>query len=152
MSEIDIERLKVDADYWDEVAHGSVTHYCPEAGLFYADSYPISPSCIPRPTKRDREGGLPPVGSYSRISRKNDVRPSDLVVKIVCYTRQLVIVANDVGTEYALSKDQVSFGPEMSEAEMQRGELISIIEGAGWMREEDTADAILSRYNLEPKP
>lgn len=141
MSEID----------WNKAPEGA-THYCHARKdwlNYHVDS--IDDCCIPRPTKQEWEGGLPPIGSYSRISRKNDVRPSDLVVKIVCYTGQLVIVENDVGTEYALSKDQVSFGPEISKAERQMEGLANLIDENYGNSGTGIADAILSRYNLEPK-
>jgi len=85
---IDIERLKVDPDYWDEVAPLGSTHHWWPSGEWYQDcgDYALAwifgkeewvqaivplrivrPQAIPRPTKpepKEWDGeGLPPVGS-----------------------------------------------------------------------------------------
>lgn len=94
MSEIDIERLKVDADYWDVLAPPTATHYCKggnekrgfweiwtegvvsyfvagEWQYYKKQGYCAHWDRIPRPPKKAQEGewdgeGLPPVGTVCK--------------------------------------------------------------------------------------
>lgn len=61
---IDIELLKTDPDYWDEVGGKGADAYCAKINRqhFHNDKDFCS-DCIPRPTKKQWDGtGLPPVG------------------------------------------------------------------------------------------
>ena len=161
MSDIDIERLKWDADYWDEVgAAEGTTHYCPVAELFYDDNYPIAPCCIPRPTKQEWEGGLPTVDCECEFIHPG-IRSHGWQTGVIkaYFDDRVVIQSNPLiwepnGIAVILIDSELKFRPLKSKAERQWEELAALCDG--YIKRDDyghnLADAILSRYNLEPKP
>jgi len=93
MSEIDVERLKVDANYWDEKA-GTASHYCPANNQFY--DCRLHPCCIPRPAKTEWVDGLPPVGcecEFRYVSGQWGRAKVDYI------GRQVIVFTDDNGAE-----------------------------------------------------
>jgi len=107
MSEIDVQRLKNDPAYWDEVAPEGATHYyeqrtahfkwfkmddgvlyhhCPNDGwepsLRNSQSNPAG-DLIPRPTQwRGPEDGLPPVGTVCEVWRRKERVECEIVAHV----------------------------------------------------------------------
>jgi len=153
MSEIDIERLKVDESLWPE----GKWYWCgrPWVRGFHSDHEPCS-ECIPRPTNPEWVDGLPPEGVECEF-RTTHWR----IGKVVCYVegrhgKQGVVQFDD---------DWQCFCPEDVEAgrvrpiqtpeQRQREELADVIRGTHTMLtgsdQKAIADAILSKYNLTEK-
>lgn len=183
MSDIDVDRLKWDADYWDEcgapedAAHvGNRWDKQPERGFkpcwyrlgdgayFYYPEYrqwepcangePCHIPTIPRPTKQEWEGGLPPVGCECEAVHFN----SWAHVEVVAHVRAIdgpKAVFQLVGfNEWNAYSDPSKFRPLKSKAERQREELAKVIfetEYVGEASKDIVADAILSSYTLEEK-
>jgi len=171
MSKINIGWLKVDADYWAEVAPLGATHHWEPSGDWYQDcgdhtltwnftgrkwqaaSVPLRitrDEAIPRPTKREEplswEGGLPPVG----VECEFIFNRMWVSAKVVGYDGPACVVAID-GEGYEGSRNPSDFRPIKSQHERQREELISVIDRNRWFTSQVTADAILSRFTLEPR-
>ena len=154
---VDIERLKVDADYWDEVAPMTgAKYYCPRHRYFLV----IHCGCfgsIPRPTKPEWVDGLPPVGEECGMTLSGRmytrVQITYMGDGVFCY-RNL-----ENSMEYTGALRDAHFAPIRTEAEKQREELANDISIAAVkadtvldLHESDTiADAILSKYNLTEK-
>lgn len=163
MTNIDLKRLAVDRGYWDSVAPGGATHcgakhgkaewWMRKGGLVYERNGALwnerlmwPKNLIPRPTKQEWEGGLPPVGCECEFVFNR----MWVSAKVVGYDGPACVVAID-GEGYEGSRNPSDFRPVKSQHERLRGELAHLIDenygnsGAG------IADAILSRYNLESK-
>jgi hypothetical protein len=171
MGEIDIERLKVDRAYWDEVAPEGATHYCDvitnpflkciaptvkywsgKAWVGYGCRYLAKNhirNSIPRPTKQEWDGeSWPiPIGAVfeNSIGEERTVVAHDQGL-IVCRCGRELYRAYD---ETYLPK----FRPLRTKQQRQRDELAALCDD--YIKRDDyghnLADAILSRYNLEPK-
>lgn len=169
MNKINIERLAVDEDYWDEVAPGEATGCAlfidgetwfryDEEGIPQLWSMIFSEwrSCIGalpekmiwRPTKQEWEGGFPPVG-----------------LECECWTGEEWLLGQSVGPyldgwlcmltnniERPFIGSEGDFRPLKSQSERQRDELVDLLIEHRSSTLGDTADVILSRYTLEPKP
>src|SRR5690554_4229931 len=116
MTDIDLNRLAVDREYWDECgAPDGATHYGPHAqrfikeckscymaflpeyrsGEWVAIESPMSHQYIPRPTNQEWDGeGLPPVGVECEV-RAQDGEPWYVVEIIAHYQGSAVFVAGD---------------------------------------------------------
>jgi hypothetical protein len=183
MSEIDIERLKVDADYWSLCgAPEDATHYAPEEGVLdpcwikfdgqwrakCVDSTNGNwgfddPDCDPsryisRPTKQEWDGGLlPEVGVECEFIHPGITSEGWQVGTIKAYFDDRVVIKSNpsiwpsCGYAVILIDEELKFRPLKSQQERrQREELLSILENTDYSTH-GQADAILSRYNLEPK-
>ena len=113
---------------------------------------------IPRPTKQEWEGGLFPVPIGAKCECTFGVEHHDTWHKGECVFqgidpegREYVVI--DTGTYQACFRSLDHIRPLKSQHERQREELLSFLEG-NWLQldKEEIVDAILSRYNLEPKP
>lgn len=170
---IDIERLKVDADYWSLCgAPEDATHYSPKEVGFdpcwmkfdgqWRAKYTGSTSgnwgfddpdddprrYIPRPIKQEWDGGLPPVGTVCEKS------PHWHKCEIIAeHDGGLVIYDMHTLSYYKVGKG-MNFRPLKSPHERQREELSALCDD--YIKRDDyghsLAGAILSHYNLEPKP
>lgn len=158
MSEIDIERLKVDESLWPEGA----THYIiDESGIlkseFHVETHEgfkeldskahwpkESPdiNIIPRPTKQEWEGGLPNPGDLVRHPRYAEPCTLKWIGKAMC------VIESNFGDEYFAAVEDLE--PPKSKEQRQREELERLVFAYSDFSEE-IADDILSRYNLEEK-
>lgn len=132
-----------DGDDWESIDYSEVAHQLCEY--------------IPRPTKQEWEGGLPPVGWEGEYTK-----PSGFVGR-TCVWRWCVVVAHDLGGAlirtdkdkyHLLTVPEYEFRPLKSQQERQREDLALLCDMyiRGDEYGHNLADAILSRYNLEPKP
>src|SRR5690554_4288107 len=96
---IDIERLKTDRAYWDEVAPEGAEYWCPHFAhnkktLGFTDGNPCD-NCMPRPTRMDTtqwrglQDGLPPVGALAKCDRYGDP------VKVLFVGKKMAVVESD---------------------------------------------------------
>ena len=77
---VDIERLKVDADYWDEVAPMTgAKYYCPRHRYFLVSHCGCFGS-IPRPTSPEWVDGLPPVGCECEMKHGGTANYVDVLI------------------------------------------------------------------------
>lgn len=188
MSDIDVERLKWDADYWDEVApewaavylhhyskgkacFAEAHHQCAKAVIAESHNPERSPfnlakSCwhtpVPRPTKQEWEGGLPTVDCKCQFIHPG-IRSHGWQTGVIkaYFDDRVVIQSNPLiwepnGIAVILIDSELKFRPLKSKQERQREELAGLLDqycrGSYCGNEKAVADAILSRYNLEPKP
>jgi len=174
MTDIDIKRLEWDADYWDAVAPLGATHYWGPSGEWYQDcgdyvlawhltgrnwQAALAPlrittdAAIPRPTKQEQEGGdhVKHVGMRFQASLGECELMAIDSNGVTCCVKM-----DDGGHLQFCSLDALM--PIKPQHERQREELVEVVEAemencfhkavtAG-----DIADAILSKYHLEPKP
>lgn len=149
MSEIDIERLKVDKSLWP--SHAS--YYCTEDRIFKNKFAGPCKFCIPRPTRQEWDGeGLPPVGVECEVDDPVLGNWNKCIVKWI--GREVVVVDRPEGGELCVLKRAENFRPLKSQQKRQREELAGFISnelGESKYLGLGIADAILSRYNLEPK-
>jgi hypothetical protein len=187
MSEIDVERLKVDAGYWPD--ESEAFFYMPEGMFkpFFAksakhsdlstgemsggwigeklngDTYHVFSACwerIPRPTKQEWEGGLPTVDCKCQFIHPGIKSHGWQTGVIKAYFDDRVVIQSNPliwepnGIAVILIDSELKFRPLKSKQELQREELAGLCDG--YIKRDDyghnLADAILSRYNLEPKP
>lgn len=182
MSEIDIERLKVDPSLWPDRA----THYSSINGIFYkvedgkvylkacgtwlasmhdACVFVEYPDVIPHPTKQEEplpwEGGLPPVGTICEYQLKHDEPHDEWSKCVIEFVGDRYVVTKCwpdetmSELEQCFMKRDVKFRPLKSKHERQREELASTIFETGYVGEafkDVVADAVLSRFTLESKP
>jgi hypothetical protein len=154
MSEIDIERLKVDESLWPE----GMTHYCPEARMFYRDNYPQGPCCIPRPAKTEWVDGLPVVGTKCEIKTRSTSEWLPVTIKYI--SPQGVVAETESGLDAFIScTNGPEYRPIKSGAERLKDELAALCKqkfnqqtsSSNPCLWEQIASAILSKYNLTPK-
>ncbi|WP_339806371.1 hypothetical protein [uncultured Marinobacter sp.] len=155
---IDIERLKVDREYWEEVCtHADYDTYCTLAKGFGPGDR--CNHCIPRPKAPEAEwvDGLPGVGVECELLRGKEWVPVEITGKgkRVTVFRRLC----NAGLEEMTEADASEFRPLRTPEQRQRDELNKLVRKAYLDGACDhvgglsaVTDAILSRYNLEPKP
>lgn len=175
MSDIDLKRLAVDREYWDEVAPLGATHHWEPSGDWYQDCgdhalawnftargwkaarAPLRitrDEAIPRPTKQEWENGLPPVGTVCEGMVSYGASTKWRKCEILKYRNgQAAVLVDDPGF-LAWCEE---FRPLKSQHERQREELVDMVCGQGFLSRDgnvswEIADAILSKYNLEQKP
>ena len=169
--DIDIERLKVDREYWSIASVLGSTYYDKETGLFcdemgYYTKHGfklwsgINPKTykpgrfIPRPAKAPEVewdgSGLPPAGCECEVRGDSD---NWYKCKIIGHHGSRAVFFCDHWTpdsDYNASPAS-EFRPIRTKEQRQRDDLIAIIPHPGFSTKEEIAEAILSNYNLEPK-
>ena len=166
MSEIDIERLKADADYWDEVAPEGATTYDPTEEFGYPSFMKntdhewkyfsrVHQKWIPctggeidqfihRPSKQEWDGGLPPVGVECEYQLKHDEphKWSRCVIEFIG-DRHIVVKSWPDETmpefEQCFKKREVKFRPLKSQQERQREELVDTVCSPGFLSKDGSA-------------
>lgn len=163
MTNIDIDRLAVDREYWDEVSAKQSEFALIRDKKVIAWSFDEPDfwgrEVIPRPTKQEWDGGLPGSGTICEYQLKHD-EPNDEWSKCVIeFVGDHHVVAKCwpdetmPELEQCFKKREVKFRPIKSKKERQREELSALCDD--YIKRDDygynLADAILSRYNLEKK-
>jgi hypothetical protein len=180
--DIDLYRLKWDADYWDEVTPTGSEYYCPSNDTYYMfcpltgmkwrqyapgchswedknPVYPVPPNSIPRPPKKAQEGewdgeDFPPVGTVCEVLHLGETWEPCHIVAHVRSIDGPKAVWQLIGYNEWSGGRKKCFRPLRTQAERLRDELADLCDG--YIKRDDyghnLADAILSRYNLEPKP
>lgn len=151
MSEINIERLKVYADYWDKVRDRLEPWQQSQVNTILG---------IPRPPKKAQEvewvDGLPPVGCECEYRLGLSVNWFPCRIKAIAKNQGAIIECDcEFGEQYVSlhGSQPVEFRPLRTPEQRLRDELASLCDE--YIKSDDyghnLADAILSKYNLEPK-
>jgi len=172
MTDIDLKRLAVDREYWDSLAPEGATHYCP-ARKDWLNCYAVSVDycCIHRPPKKAQEvewdgDGLPPVGVECEFIHPGITSEGWQIGTIKAYFDDRVAIKSNpsiwpaCGYAVILIDEELKFRSLKPKHERQRAELAELVlsgmkDCEYYPYETDVnsiADAILSKYNLEPKP
>lgn len=171
MTDIDLKRLAVDREYWDSLAPEGATHYCP-ARKDWLNCYAVSVDycCIHRPPKKAHDGewqdGLPPVGVEREFIHPGITSEGWQIGTIKAYFDDRVAIKSNpsiwpaCGYAVILIDEELKFRSLKPKHERQREELKaflseSVCSSNGMNKRQimgDLTDAILSKYNLEPKP
>ena len=155
MSNIDLKRLAEDREYWDEKA-GTASHYCPSNRQFYDAR--LHSCCIPRPPQKAQEvewtDGLAGYECECQSSRLGSAVWERCKV-IGPNGRFIVCLLIESGGFQQFEPRHLR--PIRTKDQRLRDELAELIGehqelSGSFVTPENTADAILSRYNLEPKP
>lgn len=165
-----MSEIKVTRKYWDDMAE---TYGSDVAQGMLGDRPCQSPcghcnECPPskRPIKQEWEGGLPPVGVECEFIHPGITSEGWQVGTIKAYFDDRVAIKSNpsiwpaCGYAVILIDDELKFRPLKSKQERQRDELKAFLSdtvcSSNGMNKrqimEDLTDAILSKYNLEPKP
>lgn len=158
MSDIDVERLKWDADYWDEVAPEEATTYDPTKVFGYPSFMKNTDhewkyfsrvhqewiphtggerdQFIPRPTKQEWEGGLPTVDCKCQFIHPGIKSHGWQTGVIKAYFDDRVVIQSNPliwepnGIAVILIDSELKFRPLKSKQERQREELAELVRAA----------------------
>jgi len=193
MTDIDLKRLAVDREYWDEVTPTGSEYYSPSNDTYYMfcqltgmkwrqcapgcyswedknPVYQVPPNSIHRPPKKAHDGewhdGLPPVGVECEFIHPGITSEGWQIGTIKAYFDDRVAIKSNpsiwpaCGYAVILIDEELKFRSLKPKHERQRAELAELVlsgmkDCEYYPYETDVnsiADAILSKYNLEPKP